>query len=101
VDLPDHHLLLVKITLVSQHDRIGLRPDSRHIDRLAESDIQSLALTDRIKRIALMPAQNIPLLVYKIAAVNPLFQTFHPALQKAPVIIVRYKTDFIALTLLR
>ena len=75
-----HHLLLVEVALVSQHDRDGLGTDSRYIDGLAESNIQSFSLSDRIKGIALVPPQDIALLVDEGAAFDPLFQALYLAL---------------------
>ena len=84
---------------VSQHYGIRLRPDCRYINRLAECNVQSFPLPDGIERISLMLPKDIPLLVYKIAPLDPLFQPIHPAFEKSPVIIVRYKADLIAFTL--
>ena len=85
----------------AEHYRVRLGDDLSDVHRAAKSLSQSFSLPNGIKRIALMLAQHLALSVYKGTTSDLFFQAVHVALEKAPVVVIGHKTDFIAFCFLR
>src|SRR5690625_360552 len=80
---------------------ICIRIDIRHIYPLAKGKVQPPALTDGIERIPLVLPDNISLLVHKLSAFYPLFKTVYAIFQKAAIIVIGYKANFVRIRLTR